>query len=93
VGLAEVEPQVLKAAARPLLSAGRGGLDLGLAATDPGRNAAGGGPLPITSRWMGCRLDALERGYRIPGFADTTGGDEVFRPAGAARISHPGLQA
>jgi hypothetical protein len=42
----EAELEVLKAAARQLMAAGRPELDLGL-------DVAAGGPLPITSSWMG----------------------------------------
>ena len=35
-------------------------------------------PLPITSSWIGCLLDALDRADRVLGHEDATGGD-VFR--------------
>jgi hypothetical protein len=38
---------------------------------------------------MGHLLDALERGYRVLGFAAATGGDEVFAQLVAARIIEP----
>jgi hypothetical protein len=79
----DAELQVLKAAARQRLSAGQGELDLGLAA------AAAGGPLPITSSRMGHLLDALAHVYRVLGFGDVTGADEVFRQLVLARIIEP----
>jgi hypothetical protein len=39
---------------------------------------------------MGCLLDALEHGYRVLGFDDAAGGDEVFRHLVLARIIEPG---
>jgi hypothetical protein len=79
----DVELELLKAAARQRLAAGQGVLDLGL---DTG---APGGPLPITSSRMGCLLDALERAWRVLGFDQATGGDEVFRQLVAARVIEP----
>jgi hypothetical protein len=38
---------------------------------------------------MGHLLDALERAYRVLGFAEATGGDEVFFQLVAARIIEP----
>lgn len=64
-------------------------LDLGLEATEPVRKSAGGGPLPITPSRMGCLMDALERTYWVLGFADATGGDEVFRDLVLARVVEP----
>jgi len=72
-----------KAVARQRLAAGQGELDLGL---DTG---APGGPLPITSSRTGCLLDALEQAYRVLGFDQVTGGDEVFRQLVLARITEP----
>jgi Transposase DDE domain len=85
----EVELELLKAAARQRLAAGQGGLDLGLEATEPARRGAGGGPLPITATRMGVLLDAVERAYRVLGFAAATGGDGVFAQLVAARIIEP----
>jgi hypothetical protein len=65
------------------LAAGQGELDLGL---DPG---APGGPLPITASRMGCLLDALEHAYRVLGFDEASGGDEVFGQLVLARIIEP----
>jgi Transposase DDE domain len=79
----EVELELLKTVARQRLAAGQGELDLGLAAGAPG------GPLPIISSRMGHLLDALERAYGVLGFADATGGDEVFFQLVAARIIEP----
>src|SRR5215813_1487809 len=85
----DVELELLKAAARQRLAAGQGELDLGLEATEPARQGAGGGPLPIISSLMGCLLDALGRGYRVLGFAAAAGGDEVFAQLVLARIIEP----
>jgi hypothetical protein len=79
----EVELELLKTVARQRLAAGQGELDLGLAVGAPG------GPLPITSSRMGHLLNALERAYRVLGFADATGGDEVFAQLVLARIIEP----
>ena len=78
----EAELETLKAAARQRLAAGQLELDLGL-------EAAGGNPLPITSSRMGHLLDALEHAYRVLGFEDAAGGDEVFRHLVLARIIEP----
>jgi len=80
-GGAEVE--LLKAAARQRLAAGQGELDLGL------DTAAPGGPLPIIASRMACLLDALERAYRVLGFDQATGSDEVFGQLVTARIIEP----
>jgi hypothetical protein len=85
----DVELELLKAAARQRLAAGQGELDLSLEATEPARRGAGSGPLPITATRMGCLLDALEHVYRVLGFADATGGDEVFAQLVLARIIEP----
>ncbi len=55
----------------------------------PGRRGKGGGPLPITSTRMGHLVDALEHAYRVLGFEDAAGGDEVFRQLVVARIIEP----
>jgi hypothetical protein len=81
--------ELLKAAARQRLAAGQGELDLGLEATGPARQGAGGGPLPITSTRMGPLLDALEHAYRVLGLGRAAGGDEVFRQLVIARIIEP----
>jgi hypothetical protein len=67
----DAELELLKAAARQRLAAGQGVLDLGLDTRAPG------GPLPITASRMGCLLDAMEQAYRVLGFDQATGGDEV----------------
>jgi Transposase DDE domain len=80
----EAELQALKAAARQRLAAGQGELDLGLpAGTSPG------GPLEITSTRMSHLWQALCRAYDAVGFAQATGGDEVFRQLVLARIIEP----
>jgi hypothetical protein len=81
--------ELLKAAARQRLAAGQGELDLGLEAAGPATRG-GGGPLPITSTRMGHLLDALEHAYRLLGFEQAAGGDEVFRQLVIARIIEPG---
>jgi hypothetical protein len=85
----DVQLEVLKAAARQRLAAGQGELDLGLERTDPARRGAGGGPLPITASRMGYLVDALEHVYRVLGFEDATGRDEVFRQLVLARVIEP----
>ena len=82
----EAELEALKAAARQGMAGGQGVLDLGLV---PAVQAAGGGPLPITSSWMGHLADALERAYRVLGLEGAAGGDEVFRQLVLARIIEP----
>jgi hypothetical protein len=83
-----VELELLKAAAQRV-AAGQGELDLGLEATEPARRGAGGGPLPIVLARMGVLLDAVERAYRVLGFAAATGGDEMFAQLVLARIIEP----
>jgi len=78
----EAELEALKAAAQQRLAAGQAELDLGL-------EPAGGGPLPITSSKMSHLVDSLERAYRMLGFEDAAGGDEVFRHLVLARIIEP----
>jgi len=85
----DVEVELLKAVARQRLAAGQGELDLGLEATEPAKRGRGGGPLPITSSRMGHLVDALEHAYRVLGFEDATGSDEVFRVLAIARIIEP----
>jgi len=63
--------------------AGQGELDLGL------QTGAPGGPLPISASRMGCLLDALQEAYRVLGFDQASGGDEVFRQLVLARIIEP----
>jgi hypothetical protein len=79
----DAEVELLKAAARQRLAAGKGVLDLGLV------TVAAGGPLPITASRMGCLLDALEHAYRVLGFESAAGADEVFRDLVLARIIEP----
>jgi hypothetical protein len=85
----DAQVEVLKAAARQQLAAGQGELDLGLEATERARRGKGGGPLPITSTRMGHLLDALAHAYRVLGFDDAAGGDEVFGQLVLARIIEP----
>jgi hypothetical protein len=80
----DVQVEVLKAAARQRLAAGQGELELGLQPA-----GAGGGPLPIMSSLMGHLLEALEHAYRVLGFEEAAGGDEVFRQVVLARIIEP----
>jgi hypothetical protein len=79
----DAELELLKAVARQRLAAGQGKFDLGL------DKAAAGGPLPITASRMGCLADALEHAYRVLGFGQASGGDEVFAQLVAARIIEP----
>jgi len=79
----EVELEALKAAAEQRIAAGQLELDLGLDGPGPA------GPLPITSPGMGHLTDALECAYRVLGFEDAAGGDEVFRHLVLARIIEP----
>jgi hypothetical protein len=76
----EVELEALKAAAQQRMAAGQ--LELGLGLGSPGPS----GPLPITSSRMSHLVDALECGYRVLGFEDAAGGDEVFRHLVLARV-------
>jgi hypothetical protein len=80
----DAELEALKAAARQRLTVGQGVLDLGLV-----DGAAAGGPLEITSSRMGQLWDALGRAFDVLGFADVTGGDEVFRDLVLARVIEP----
>jgi hypothetical protein len=79
----EVELAALKAAARQRLAAGQPELDLGLEV------AAGGGPLAITSSWMGHLWEALVYAYDRLGFDAAAEGDAVFRALVLARIIEP----
>jgi hypothetical protein len=79
----DAELEALKAAARQRVAAGQLELDLGAGGPGPG------GPLPITSSRMEHLAGALERGYRVLGFEDAAGGDEVFRQLVVARIIEP----
>jgi hypothetical protein len=45
--------------------------------------------MPITSSRRGCLLDALEQAYRVLGFEDAAGRDDVFRDLVLARIIEP----
>jgi hypothetical protein len=78
----DAELEALKAAAQQRVAAGQAELDLGL-------EPAGGGPLPITSSRMGHLLDALDRAYRVLGFEEAAGRDEIFRHLVLARIIEP----
>ena len=77
------EVELLKAAAWQRLSTGQGELDLGLG------TAAPGGPLPITASRMGHLLEVLAHAYRMLGFDQASGGDEVFGQLVLARIIEP----
>jgi hypothetical protein len=85
----DVELKVLKAAARQRLRAGQSELDLGLEVTEPAWRSVGGGPLPITGSRMGHLHGALAHAYRVLGFEDATGRDEVFAQLVLARIIEP----
>jgi hypothetical protein len=76
----EAELEMLKAAAQQRIAAGQ--LELGV-------QHAGGRPLPITSSKMSHLVEALEHAYRVLGFGDAAGGDEVFRHLVLARIIEP----
>ena len=78
----EAELEALKAAAQQRIAAGQLELALGL-------EPAGGGPLPITSSRMSHLVDSLGLAYRVLGFEDAAGGDEVFRQLVLARIIEP----
>ena len=78
----EVELELLKTVARQRLAAGQAELDLGLG---PGE----GGPLPILGSRMATLVDALGHAYRVLGFEDATGADEVFAQLVLARIIEP----
>ena len=45
--------------------------------------------MPITASRMGCLADALEHAYRVLGFNEANGGDEVFGQLVLARILEP----
>jgi hypothetical protein len=77
------ELEALKAAAQQRMAAGQLELSLGLCSSGPS------GRLPITSSRMSHLVDALERAYRMLGFEDAAGGDEVFRHLVLARIIEP----
>jgi DDE family transposase len=79
----EAELEVLKAAARQRMARGQLELGLGLDGAGPAR------PLPIISSRMGCLVSALEHAYRVLGFEEAAGGDEVFRQLVLARIIEP----
>jgi hypothetical protein len=82
----DAELEVLKAAARQRLAEGQDELELGLAVAE---RAKAGGPLPITSSRMGHLWEALTHAYRVLGFEDATGREEVFRQLVLARIVEP----
>jgi len=79
----EAELEALKAAAARRLTRGQDELDLELDAV------ASAGPLEIVSSRMGHLWDALCRAYDTRGFAETAGGDEVFRQLVLAQIIEP----
>jgi hypothetical protein len=78
----EAELEALKAAAQQRIAAGQLELELGLG-TGPS------GPLPITSSKMSHLVDAVEHAYRVLGFEQAAGGDDVFRHLVLARIIEP----
>ena len=82
----EEELEALKAAARQRIADGQAELDLGL---DVAAAAAAGGALEIVSSRMGHLWEALCRAYDALGFAEASGGDEVFRQLVLARIIEP----
>jgi hypothetical protein len=69
----EAELEALKAAAQQRIVAGQLELGLGLGQSGPVRAAAD------HLLAMSHLVDALERGYRVLGFEDAAGGDEMFR--------------
>jgi len=79
----EDELAALKAVAADRIAAGQAELDLGL------QVASGSGPLEIVASRAGHLWDALCRAYDRLGFAEATGGDEVFRALALARIIEP----
>jgi hypothetical protein len=83
----ERELEALRAAAAQRLSEGQPELELGLEAAVG--SAVGSGPLEIASSRMAHLWDALCRAYDVLGFAEATGGDEVFRDLVLARIVEP----
>jgi hypothetical protein len=80
------ELAVLTALARQRLAGGQDELDLGLVSD---ARPAPGAPLPITSSRMAHLWNALGHAYEVLGFAQATGGDEVFRQLVLARIIEP----
>jgi hypothetical protein len=82
----DAELAVLTAAARQRMAAGQGELDLGLGASAA---TPAGGPLPITSSRMGHLWDALAHAYRVLGFEQAAGADEVFAQLVLARMIEP----
>ncbi len=80
----DVQLELLKAVARKRLAGGQDEFDLGLQ-----RPPEAGGPLPITASRMGHLWGALSSAYDVLGFADASGGDEVFRQLVLARLIEP----
>jgi hypothetical protein len=79
----DVELTALKAVARERMARGQQEIDLGLPdGVRPGQR----GPLPITSSRMAHLWDALAHAYRVLGFEQAMGGEEVFRQLLLARI-------
>jgi hypothetical protein len=72
----EAELAALRAAARQRIAAGQPELDLGLVVAAGG---AGGGPLAITSSWMGHLWQALAYAYDRLGFDAATDPVAEFR--------------
>ena len=84
----EAEVEALKIIAAKRLASGQDELDLDIEV--PAQVAAARPePLPIVASRMGHLWDALGRGYDVLGFAEATGGDEVFRHLVLARIIEP----
>jgi hypothetical protein len=71
--------ELLKAAARRPLAPGQSEFDLGLEPPESARpGCAGARLLLITGSRMGHPVDALQHSYRVLGFEDAVGGDEVL---------------
>jgi hypothetical protein len=79
----DAELAALKAVAQERLAGGQQEIDLGL---PDGQEC---GPLPIISSRMAHLWDALAHAYRVLGFEQATGGEEVFRQLVLARIIEP----
>ena len=85
----EAELEALKSVAAQRLAAGQGVLDLDLGLDAAADAIAATGPLEIASSRAAHLWDALSRAYDTLGFAQATGGDEVFRQLVLARIIEP----
>jgi hypothetical protein len=85
----EAQLEALKAVAAQRLAAGQGVLDLDLGLDAAADAIAASGPLEIASSRAAHLWQALARAYDTLGFAECTGGDEVFRQLVLARIIEP----